>query len=489
MRPWLVAAGVAAALVGIVGEFRSPVNGDVAYMLDAAGRMLGGERLYADLIDLNPPFMFWLSQPAAALADGAGSVTAFRVMVLALAAAMLALAWPVSRGQPAMRAGFVLMAFMLPLGHFGEREHVMFCLVFPYVALAVRRAGTAAAGTGLAVAIGIAAGAGMALKPPAVLLAGALAIDQWRRAGSPRVLLRSEHIAAAATLGAALLLILAAAPKYLDAVADYAGLYAAFSRGNPIDLLFGHLYAVFVFVALALVAVTAASMRSRATITVLALATLALHVSAIVQGKGFGYHYLPAHGFAVMALAELVVAESNWRTGYAEFRRVAAGVALLVMLAAPAAVAFDRFRGKAADPLPDRQGLARALAADSAGTSIAMLSIRLGDSYPLVLERRFDNVLAMPHLWFAGLDEGPAAASLWARVASDIGGRQPDVVVVRAPGAGERGAGDIEFDYLRRLCGAPGTTAALGRYGLAAHVTGYDIFRRDFKGAPACASS
>jgi hypothetical protein len=133
--------------------------------------------------------------------------------------------------------------------------------------------------------------------------------------------------------------------------------------------------------------------------------------------------------------------------------------------------------------------VARALAADPAGTGIAMLSIRLGDSYPLILERRFDNALSMPHLWFAGLEEGPAAASLWARVASDIGARRPGVVVVRAPGAGERGAGDIDFDYLRRLCGTPGAPAALSRYGLASHVSGYDIFRRDFKGAPACASS
>jgi hypothetical protein len=296
-------------------------------------------------------------------------------------------------------------------------------------------------------------------------------------------------VAAAATLVGALVLILAAAPAYLDAVADYAGLYAAFSRGNAIDLLFGHLYAVFVFLALALVAVAAASMRSRATITVVALATLALYASAIVQGKGFGYHYLPAYGFAVMALAGLVTAEANWRTGYADLRRVAAGVALLVMLAPPAAVLVDRLRGRAADPLPDRPGLARALAADPAGTGIAMLSIRLGDSYPLILERRFDNALSMPHLWFAGLEEGPAAASLWARVASDIGARRPGVVVVRAPGAGERGAGDIDFDYLRRLCGTPGAPAALSRYGLASHVSGYDIFRRDFKGAPACASS
>ena len=488
MRPWLAAAGVAAALAGVVGEFRSPVNGDVAYMLHAARRMLGGERLYVDLLDLNPPFMFWLSQPAALLAEGAGSVTAFRVMVIGLAGAMLALAWPLTRQAPALRAGYVLIAFVLPLGHFGEREHVMFCLIAPYVALALLRAEGGKAGRALAIAAGVAAGVAMALKPPAVLLALAIAADQCRRERSARVVYRPEHLAAGTTLLAALLVILGFVPEYLDAVRRFGGLYAEFSRGTLADLLFGHLYATCTFATLCTVVATAASIRRRAAITVLSVSAAALYGCAVVQGKGFGYHYLPAYGLAVMAALELVTAEPNGRTAHAGLRRVMAAVLLLAMLSAPAAVALDRLRGRAADPLPERQELARALAGDSTRTRIAILSIRLGDAYPMVLERRLDYALSMPHLWFAGLSGG-AADSLWHRAVSDVATRRPDVLVTRAPDAATRGPGDIDFDYLRRLCDDPGGLAALRDYGLSARVAGYDIYRRHFKGAPACASS
>src|SRR5688500_13573304 len=70
------------ALAGIAGEFRSPLNGDAAYMLDAARRMLAGERLYAGLIDLNPPFVFWLSELAIVISRiGVDPADVLRVIV------------------------------------------------------------------------------------------------------------------------------------------------------------------------------------------------------------------------------------------------------------------------------------------------------------------------------------------------------------------------------------------------------------------------
>ena len=490
MRPWVLAAGLAAALVGVIGEFRSPVNGDVAYMLDAAGRMLGGERLYADLIDLNPPFMFWLSEPAAALADGAGAVAAFRMMVLALAAAMLVLAWPVSRGQPGLRAGYVLIAFMLPLGHFGEREHVIFCLVFPYVALAVHRACGLRVSTGLAVGIGVAAGAGMALKPPAALLALALAAISWRRMERDGRRLHPEHLAVTGVLAAGFMLVLVFAPAYLRAIAEYGALYAEFSRGTLLGTMFGHLYGIFTFAALVLAGLTAVSVGRRSTAAVLAAAAMALYGAAIVQAKGFSYHYLPAYGFAVMLAIELMTAGGNARVALTALRRIAAAVLLLAMLAPPLAVAMDRARGAAVDPLPGREALANVLKADAPGNTFAMLSVRLGDAYPLVLYHRFEYVLSVPSLWFADLEDGDgAASSLWRRVAREIGARAPAVIVARAPDPAQAGPGDLDFDYVARLCATPGGPEALRDYGLATRVAGYAVYRRDFSGAQPCASS
>src|SRR5688500_7670105 len=164
------------------------------------------------------------------------------------------------------------------------------------------------AGRALLIAAGVAAGVAMALNPPAVLLALAIAADQCRRERSVRVVYRPEHLAAGTTLLAALLVILGFAPEYLDAVRRFGGLYAEFSRGTLADLLFGHLYATFTFATLCTVVATAASIRRRAAITVLSVSAAALYGCAVVQGKGFGYHYLPAYGLAVMAALELVTA-------------------------------------------------------------------------------------------------------------------------------------------------------------------------------------
>jgi hypothetical protein len=330
----------------------------------------------------------------------------------------------------------------------------------------------------------------MAIKPPAALLALALAALGWRATGRNRRGLFPEHLALGALLLAGFIAILVLAPEYLRAIAEYGPLYAEFSRGTLIDTMFGHLYGIFTFAALVLAVLTVASVERRSTAVVLAASAVALYGAAIVQAKGFSYHYLPAFGLAVMLAIELMTATANARVAQATVRRLAAGVALTVMLAPPLAVAIDRARGAAVDPLPGREALAGALRADPPGTSVAVLSVRLGDAYPVVLNRGFDHVLSVPSLWFSGLPDGDGAASrLWRRVTGELDSLAPSVIVARAPRAEEAGPGDMDFDYIARLCETPGGPEALREYGLATRVAGYAIFRRNFNGAPACASS
>src|SRR5271163_2273464 len=70
-----------------------PLDGDVAAILDFAVRMVDGERLYVDLVDVNPPLIFWLNLAPAWIAgrfllDPAGVLVA---LVLLLQAASLVL--------------------------------------------------------------------------------------------------------------------------------------------------------------------------------------------------------------------------------------------------------------------------------------------------------------------------------------------------------------------------------------------------------------
>ena len=472
-------------------------------MLDAARRMLAGERLYADLIDLNPPFVFWLSQPAIVISRlGADPADVLRVFVLAILGAMLLLVWPLTREAPAIRAGFVLFAFALPLGHFAEREHLIFGLMVGYVVVAgnggrdsrvgTRDSGGGARGVGRRVLVGVAAGVGMAIKPPVALVPVVLTGYACIRERSFRPIVRVENLAAAGTLAVALALILVFARAYLDAVSSYGALYAEFSRGTLKQLLLRDIYPLSVWVALVLAALTMRSVANRARVTVLALAAAGFLAAAVVQGKGFGYHYFPAMGFAVMTLLELVVAPvqaERHTAGVA--RRVLAGAGLLLVLVLPGVVAVERLMGKAGSDFVERARLSEALADLPAGSRVAIFSVRLGDAYPILLERRWEHVLSMPHLWFTGLGERDSGASgaLWRRVGEDLRDGRPDVIVVRAPQPAERTRGDLEVEYLPIICRDEVARVQLARYARTAHAGGYDIYRPQSTGAGACGSS
>ncbi|HEU4829251.1 MAG TPA: hypothetical protein VFT04_08640 [Gemmatimonadales bacterium] len=499
-------------------------------MLDAARRMLAGERLYADLIDLNPPFVFWLSQPAVLIARlGFDPADVLRVMVLLILGGMLALAWPLTREAPAVRAGFVLFAFAIPLGHFAEREHLIFGLMVGYVVLASERhreegakrptrrdpmASSAAPPPPRSdIMAGIAAGIAMAIKPPAALVPIVLTVYACIRERSARPILRAENLAAFATLAVAFASILVFAPAYLDAVSAYGALYAEFSRGTLRQLLLRDIYPLSVWLALIVAAVTVRSVANRQRVTVLALAAAGFLAAAAVQGKGFGYHYFPAMGFAVITMLELLLAPvmaERHTTGVA--RRVIAATGLLIVLLLPFLVAAERFMGKVGSDVVERSQLSGALRDLPPGSRVAIFSVRLADAYPILLERKWEHVLSMPHLWFTGLggrdsglgtrgsgletrgsglearDSG-ASAALWRRVGENLRDGRPRAIVVRAPAPGERTRGDLAVNYLDFVCADPVARAALSGYGLSAHAGGYDIYRPQSSGAGACASS
>src|SRR5258708_4348368 len=75
------------------GPRRQPFAGDVAGILDFAVRMVAGDRLYVDLVDVNPPLIFWLNLAPAWVADrlALDPAVVFVAMVLLLQAASLAL--------------------------------------------------------------------------------------------------------------------------------------------------------------------------------------------------------------------------------------------------------------------------------------------------------------------------------------------------------------------------------------------------------------
>ena len=81
---WAVSVlpALAPALLFLPAVLAPPLNHDVAAVLSFSQRWLGGERLYTDLIDVNPPLIFVLNLIPAGIAelDAARRVQALRAL-------------------------------------------------------------------------------------------------------------------------------------------------------------------------------------------------------------------------------------------------------------------------------------------------------------------------------------------------------------------------------------------------------------------------
>ena len=490
-RRWPAALAAAVAVVvaiGVVGEFRSPLNGDAAYQLDVARRMLDGAGLYRDLIDLNPPFIFWLQLPLVVLRlDGVGTIAVFRTAVIAVAGLSLLLAWPAMRGRPALWAGFMLMVVGLPLGYFGEREHLLVMLVFPLVAYSTVEAEGVAPGRARAVAMGLLAALGILLKPMAVVLLLVLAAARVSFNRTPRSLLRPDFLAVAAGGAAGVIAMLAFAPAYLPVVREYGALYREFARQPIGALLFGDVLMWVVWAALAGLLAGGRALPVHHRVRVLVGASLALFAAAVSQGKGFGYHYYPALVFAVLSLLELAASPLGAPGGRPILAKVIACAALAPIFWLFGEVAWSRAAGRPTI-LAEEQARVASLVGGEPGTRVAIISARLADAYPVVLRHDYRYALAFPHAWMATLPPGaPGIEALRRRYGQDLEQFTPEAVVVRARESA--GPGDFAVDYIAWLCTDPLVRQALASYTLTRQVEGFDLYRRTTAGAGACASS
>ncbi|MBA3478439.1 MAG: hypothetical protein H0T52_08590, partial [Lautropia sp.] len=90
---------LAAPLLWMLVHFLPPLNHDAAALLHFSQRWLAGERLYVDLIDVNPPLVFILNLAPAAIArlTPIGAPSALTLCVLAWVAYGFLLSWRLLR--------------------------------------------------------------------------------------------------------------------------------------------------------------------------------------------------------------------------------------------------------------------------------------------------------------------------------------------------------------------------------------------------------
>lgn len=342
----------AAALLAVIAWMAvyrgGPVINDVGWQLWVGQRVNDGARLYVDILEVNPPLWFWFAamiQSAARLAHVSGQ-TMLLAAFGACAASSILLVRQLLPTEPRARAmihaGLILTLFLTSSFALGQREQFTFITMVPYVALIAARAENRPVRWGLAVAIGLFAAAGFALKHYFAIIP--IALEAWLLWRRRRMTFRPELAVLALAAAGYVAAIMVFAPEYLTVMVPL-NLLAYDGYGAP--PLVGQLRQPALFAGVA--AALALWMRRRelpVTAGAFAIAIAACATAYLLQGKGFDYHAIPTLGCALIGLL-LGFGTAKVRLRF-DLGLIAGSLALVGAILAPVTAGPARYDGAAA---------------------------------------------------------------------------------------------------------------------------------------------
>jgi hypothetical protein len=380
--------------VGVYRVMMLPLNHDAGWLLYVSERVLNGDRLYVDVIEVNPPLIVWLGIPVILLERllGVHHTLLFPVLVALGAGSSLAACWRLS-GQvlsapyraPAL-AALAAALFVIPSGNWGQREHLMLLLAAPYIFACASRARGQNPGAWLP--IGVAAGLGFALKPHFLLMPAAL--EAWLLI-SRRPFWRGAAMMAG-TIGAYGGAALVFAPEYIPMMLDFREAYSAFAT-QPLRSLLLHPASLLIAATLPSMFVRCDGQALRTAVGITGGASL---VIAVIQSKGFLYHFIPGLAAAMLLTTLFFVAVSTKR----EVRTIPSIPPLVVALLLVVHVVV-------LPPTEDVQWekIAEVRAATTNQQTL-ILSNAVRDAWPAINYARAGWSMALPSVWPARTEVG-----------------------------------------------------------------------------------
>ncbi|MGH7528433.1 MAG: hypothetical protein ACREMX_17205, partial [Gemmatimonadales bacterium] len=416
-----VGGDIGLLLVGlaVLPQFAGRTLPDTAWLLYAAERWLDGARLYVDLVEVNPPLIIWLNAipVLVARALAISPLLVYRLLVVALVlGSVLASARLLRRilgpEETALRRYLTLLllfaALTLARQDFGEREHLMLALTLPYILLTALRGPGGAVSGPVAIGAGLGAAVGIGLKPYFALLWLALELclrletGRWRRRPS------AESVTVVLAGAAYGLAVARYAPEYFTVVRTMAAPYFAFLGNSlPVTALLGDgallpLVALCGFLALR----SSATPDRRPLWGALFAATLAFYASAVLQQKGWRYHFYPsmATGIVLLGLQAVDLAgplRSAAARAYAIVAPAVAGAVLVVTALGCVRQALDPLNPRY-DADPDVGSLIPVVRESAAGNRVLVLSWSMASAFPLLTYAGAESASRFNHLWIAG---------------------------------------------------------------------------------------
>lgn len=380
-RPLWVGLGMTALVTAL--RLVDTVDSDVAWQLWIAARIHAGAHLYRDIIEVNPPLWFWMAVPVERVAAilhlpiVAVLIVAIGLLAMLSLAAANRLLIDIPLGRRTFVLGFAALALTaMPWMHTGQREQIVLICTLPYASLIAARSDRRRIPTLLAIAVGIGAGLGFALKHYFLIVPLLLELWLFTRDRKSWRLLRPETVAVAslgAVYAAAIILF---APEWLTNIVPLLHLAYGATGAPAVRYLFGP----FALLGLAILGICASQkrrLRSASFPAALSVAAGGFAVAYFIQAKGWAYHAIPMLGCGTIALAYLL-SESN-------------KLPSLVRLLGPALLALPFFL--AADdemhpalPSPDLLG---AISGLNKGDSVGFLTTETAIPWSVTLQRGY----------------------------------------------------------------------------------------------------
>ena len=331
------------ALAIVKGVTPSALNQDVAWMLYGGQVLLDGGIYGIDIVDPNPPLIFWVSAVVVAVARllGTTSQLVYDLAVMGLIVVSVGLCHliytrrAVSRHEGWLVSVLFAIAMVVPAGRdFGQRDHVTVVMVMPYLfAISARLDGQQTPRVWQLCAGGL-AGIGIALKPFFLLLwlvPEAYVVFHhglngiWRRHETMMVLATQLFYAA---------VVVSFAPEYLQMAGQLLGYQDAYTSAIPVN----NPATKYVLLAIGLTLVFRPRLPNIELRRVLLLNVVACVAVLLMQAKGFRYHYVPVY-VASLCLANVVVLGSRTTRvfGVTAFRTPVGAIACVLVVLGSAA--------------------------------------------------------------------------------------------------------------------------------------------------------
>lgn len=328
-----------------------PINHDSAWLLDATQRWLSGQRLYTDIVEINPPLIFIEN-----VLLTAGTLTKAAYLAGVCAVIAVSAIWVGRQGGNA----FAALGAMILGGwtDFGQRDHLALIFLLPYLSADEDSK-----------ALGLWAFLGVGLKPyfaiiPLFLSAARCVLDR-----SLKPLWAPQNLVLGACCLAYLIATAVVWPQYFNEIIPTAQfVYAAYGK-DPASAYF--LVAALIGLLLLIVAL------SQRQLVPLAAAAAGAIVAFFVQGRYWSYQFVPSIGMAIYLV---------WVALPMERRALQFPLSVILL----ALIGVKLVQGPATyrfNPVP--QGV----------NNVAILSDNVTATYPHVFECKTANASRFPALW------------------------------------------------------------------------------------------